>query len=65
MGLKLGQPFDVAVALSAFEYDPGKDEFRSQFMLRWIFRIIAIAVAGKLLNQYLESRNPQRRQSQG
>ena len=48
----------------SFEYDPGKREFRSQCMLRWVFRIIVIAVAGKLLNRYLESRNPHLRQTQ-
>ena len=33
-------------------------------MLRWIFRLIAIAVIGKFLNQYLASRAPQLRRQE-
>ncbi len=37
-----------------------KASCESSCMMRWIFRIIAMAVAGKLVNRYLGSR-PQRR----
>jgi hypothetical protein len=39
-------------------------DFRSCCMMRWIFRMIMMAVAAKLVNRYLGSRYPQPR-SQG
>jgi len=39
-------------------------EFRSCSMMRWIFRLIMMTVAAKLVNRYLGSRYPQPR-SQG
>ena len=45
------------------QHDPPKREFRSCCM-RWIFRLIMMALAAKLVNRYLGSRQPQPR-SQG
>jgi len=36
-------------------------EFRSCCMMRWIFRMIMMAVAAKLVNRYLGSRYPKPR----
>jgi hypothetical protein len=36
-------------------------EFRSCCMMRWIFRLIVMTVAAKLVNRYLGSRQPQPR----
>jgi hypothetical protein len=36
-------------------------EFRSCCMMRWIFRLIVMTVAAKLVNRYLGSRHPQPR----
>ena len=36
-------------------------EFRSCCMMRWIFRLIVMTVAAKLVNRYLGSRHPEPR----
>jgi hypothetical protein len=36
-------------------------EFRSCCMMRWIFRLIVMTVAAKLVNRYLGDRHPQPR----
>ena len=45
-------------------YGPPVPDLRIMGMLRWIFRLIAIAVIGKFLNQYLASRAPQLRRQE-
>jgi hypothetical protein len=40
---------------------PPRPEFRSCCMMRWIFRLIVMTVAAKLVNRYLGSRQPQPR----
>ena len=40
---------------------PPNHEFRSCCMMRWIFRLIMMTVAAKLVNRYLGSRQPQPR----
>ena len=49
---------------SRLQHNPGTGEFRSCYMMRWIFRIIVLSVVGKLVNRYLGSRQPEPR-SQG
>jgi len=48
----------------ACRYGPPEPDLRIMGMLRWIFRLIAIAVIGKFLNQYLASRAPQLRRQE-
>jgi hypothetical protein len=43
------------------QHSPLGREFRSCCMMRWIFRLIVMAVATKLVNRYLGSRHPQPR----
>jgi hypothetical protein len=43
------------------QHGPPKREFRSCCMMRWIFRLIVMTVAAKLVNRYLGSRHPQPR----
>ena len=43
------------------QHSPPRRDFRSCCMMRWIFRLIVMAVAGKLVNRYLGSRHPQPR----
>jgi hypothetical protein len=42
-------------------HSPPTREFRSCCMMRWIFRLIVMTVAAKLVNRYLGSRHPQPR----
>jgi hypothetical protein len=41
------------------EHSLPRREFRSCCMMRWIFRLIVMTVAAKLVNRYLGSRYPQ------
>jgi hypothetical protein len=43
------------------QHSPPWREFRSRCMMRWIFRLIVMTVAAKLVNRYLGSRHPQPR----
>jgi hypothetical protein len=43
------------------QHSLSKHEFRSCYMMRWIFRLIAMTVAAKLVNRYLGSRQRQPR----
>jgi hypothetical protein len=43
------------------QHSPPRREFRSRYMMRWIFRLIVMTVAAKLVNRYLGSRHPQHR----
>jgi hypothetical protein len=43
------------------QHGPPQREFRSSCMMRWIFRLIMMAVAAKLVNRYLGPRHPQPR----
>ena len=43
------------------QHGPSTGEFRSCCMMRWIFRLIMMTVAAKLVNRYLGSRDPQPR----
>jgi hypothetical protein len=43
------------------QHSPPRPEFRSCFVMRWIFRLIVMTVAAKLVNRYLGSRHPQPR----
>jgi hypothetical protein len=49
---------DVEVEL---QHSPRTREFRSCCMIRWIFRLIVMTLAAKLVNRYLGSRHPQPR----
>ena len=42
-------------------YDPRGPDLRFMSTLRWIFRLIAMAIVGKFLNQYLASRGSEPR----
>jgi hypothetical protein len=43
------------------QHGPPGREFRSCCMMRWIFRLIVMTVAAKLVNRYLGERHPQPR----
>jgi hypothetical protein len=43
------------------QHSPPRREFRSCCMMRWIFRLIVMTLAAKLVNRYLGSRHPQPR----
>ena len=43
------------------QHNSPRREFRSCCMMRWIFRLIVMTVAAKLVNRYLGSRHPQPR----
>jgi len=43
------------------QHGPPRREFRSCYMMRWIFRLIVMTVVAKLVNRYLGSRHPQPR----
>jgi hypothetical protein len=43
------------------QHSPPRREFRSCCMIRWIFRLIVMTLAAKLVNRYLGSRHPQPR----
>jgi hypothetical protein len=43
------------------QHSPPRREFRSCYMVRWIFRLIVMTVAAKLVNRYLGSHHPQPR----
>ena len=43
------------------QHSPPRREFRSRCMMRWIFRLIVMTVATKLVNRYLGARHPQPR----
>jgi len=41
------------------QHGPARREFRFCCMMRWIFRLIVMTVAAKLVNRYLGSRDSQ------
>jgi len=55
---------DGGIAKPTCRYSPPESDLRIIGMLRWIFRLIAIAVIGKFLNQYFASRVPQVRRQE-
>jgi hypothetical protein len=46
---------------AGLQHSPTRREFRSSYMMRWIFRLIVMTVAAKLVNRYLGPRHPQPR----
>jgi len=55
------QALSLVEQVKGRDYSPPRREFRSCCMMRWIFRLIVMTVAAKLVNRFLESRYSQPR----